>query len=77
MKPLNRTRIVWADGCEFDYLGQRTRLVLDPTQATGHQVQAGAGGLPTLRLQKLFRHDAPSRMVLGQRPDRDWRFLTA
>ena len=58
---LNRTRIVWADGCEFDYLGQRTRLVLDPTQATGHQVQAGAGGLPTLRLG--LSHQASEQQV--------------
>ena len=48
---LERARTVWADGCEFQYLGSRTRLVLDPTQKQAHQLQAAeAGALPTLRL---------------------------
>ena len=53
---LDRARTEWADGCEFDYLGERTRLVLDPTQTHAQQREpAGADGPPTLRLG-LSRH---------------------
>jgi predicted metal-dependent hydrolase len=48
---LDRARTVWADGCEFHYLGQRTRLLLDPTQSRAHQLQAAEGAhAPILRL---------------------------
>ncbi|MDO9435880.1 M48 family metallopeptidase [Hydrogenophaga sp.] len=50
-----QARIHWADGVEFDYLGERMRLQLDPTHAF---TQVGAvfapatepGGMATLRL---------------------------
>jgi predicted metal-dependent hydrolase len=51
---LVRSRTVWADGAEFDFLGQRVRLQLDPTHGFD---QVGAalepsvdGSTPTLRL---------------------------
>ena len=48
---LERARTEWADGCSFDFLGQRTRLLLDPTQSRAHQLQAAEGDdLATLRL---------------------------
>lgn len=48
---LERARTEWADGCNFDYLGQRTRLLLDPTQTQGQRLEpADADGLPRLRL---------------------------
>jgi predicted metal-dependent hydrolase len=52
---MEQARIRWADGVEFDYLGGRMRLVLDPTH-TFMQVGAvfepasDADGLATLRL---------------------------
>ncbi|WP_204735245.1 M48 family metallopeptidase [Hydrogenophaga laconesensis] len=52
---MEQARIRWADGVEFDYLGERMRLVLDPTH-TFTQVGAlfepacGPGGMATLRL---------------------------
>ncbi|MFM6986688.1 MAG: M48 family metallopeptidase [Hydrogenophaga sp.] len=53
---LQRARTEWADGCTFDYLGQRTRLLLDPTQTQGQRLEPAAGdGLPTLHLG-LSRH---------------------
>ena len=52
---MEQARIRWADGVEFDYLGERMRLVLDPTHTF---TQVGAvfepaaelGGLATLRM---------------------------
>lgn len=51
---LERARTVWADGAEFDFLGQRVRLTLDSAHASA---QAGAAlepgdaeGVATLRL---------------------------
>jgi len=53
---LDRARTEWADGCEFNYLGGRTRLVLDPTQTHAQRLEpAGADGLSVLRLG-LSRH---------------------
>ena len=34
---MERARVVWADGVEFDLLGERVRLVLDPTRGVQHQ----------------------------------------
>jgi predicted metal-dependent hydrolase len=31
-----QAKTVWVDGAEFDYLGERVRLVLDPAQASSH-----------------------------------------
>lgn len=52
---LEQSRIRWADGVEFDYLGSRVRLVLDPTQSftkagLGLEAAAEPGGVATLRL---------------------------
>jgi predicted metal-dependent hydrolase len=52
---LAQSKTVWADGAEFDYLGERVRLVLDPAQVSSHaraDLQAAdvEGGLPMLRL---------------------------
>ncbi len=59
---LDRARTEWADGCTFDYLGQRTRLLLDPTQSRAHQLQAADGGQPpTLRLG-LARTATPAQI---------------
>jgi len=52
---MEQARIRWADGVEFDYLGERMRLLLDPTHTF---TQVGAvfepaaepGGLATLRM---------------------------
>ena len=52
---MEQARIRWADGVEFDYLGERMRLVLDPAHTF---TQVGAvfepaaepGGLATLRM---------------------------
>ena len=51
---MEQARIRWADGVEFDYLGERMRLVIDPTHTF---TQVGAlfepaqdGGIATLRL---------------------------
>jgi len=40
---LAQARTVWADGAEFDFLGQRVRLVLDPAHSFN---QVGAALLP-------------------------------
>jgi predicted metal-dependent hydrolase len=50
-----QARTVWADGAEFEFLGERVRLVLDPThgfQQVGAELQAATepDTLPTLRL---------------------------
>ena len=50
-----QARIHWADGVEFDYLGERMRLQLDPTHAFTQvgavfEPAAEAGGMATLRL---------------------------
>ncbi|QHE84075.1 M48 family metallopeptidase [Hydrogenophaga sp. BPS33] len=52
---LAQSRIRWADGVEFDYLGARMRLVLDPTQSfakagLGLAPASEPGGVATLRL---------------------------
>ena len=55
---LAQARTVWANGAEFDFLGQRVRLVLDPTHAfaeVGAVLLASEGNaeapkLPTLKL---------------------------
>nr|MCU0763975.1 M48 family metallopeptidase [Hydrogenophaga sp.] len=53
---LAQARTLWADGAEFDFLGQRVRLVLDPTHGfseVGAVLQPAAdaaAGLATLRL---------------------------
>lgn len=54
---LEQARTVWADGAELDYLGQRIRLVLDPThtfQQVGAVLVPGdaavPGALPSLCL---------------------------
>lgn len=52
---LAQARTVWADGVEFDYLGQRVRLVLDPAHRfteVGAELKAPTGGddLPVLYL---------------------------
>ncbi|MBA4262826.1 MAG: metal-dependent hydrolase, partial [Comamonadaceae bacterium] len=51
---LAQARTVWADGAELDFLGQRVRLVLDPTHGfaqVGAQLAPGEDGVPaTLRL---------------------------
>jgi predicted metal-dependent hydrolase len=51
---LERSRTVWAHGAEFDYLGQRVRLALDPAhgfkQVGAVLEAAGAEGQATLRL---------------------------
>lgn len=62
---LARARTDWADGAEFDYLGQRVRLVLDPTQARAREnaalAPAEAGGLATLYLG-LARNASPAQI---------------
>jgi predicted metal-dependent hydrolase len=50
-----QAKTVWADGAEFDYLGERVRLVLDPAQVSSHasaelQAAEAGGAMPTLRL---------------------------
>ena len=50
-----QAKTVWADGAEFDFLGERVRLALDPThgfQQVGAALEAAveSHGLPTLRL---------------------------
>ncbi|MGE0349655.1 M48 family metallopeptidase [Hydrogenophaga sp.] len=50
-----QARIRWADGVEFDYLGERLRLALDPTHAFTQvgalfEPAAAPGGVATLRL---------------------------
>ena len=51
-----QARTVWADGAEFDFLGERVRLVLDPAQASSHakaELQPSnleGNPMPTLRL---------------------------
>jgi len=51
---MERARVVWGDGVEFDLLGERVRLVLDPTRGLGPRsvgFDPAADGLPaTLRL---------------------------
>lgn len=51
---LERAKTVWADGAEFEFLGQRVRLVLDSAHAvaqTGAALEPGEGdALPVLRL---------------------------
>lgn len=51
---LAQARTVWADGAEFRFLGQRVRLVLDPTHGfaqVGALLEQGDGDAPaTLRL---------------------------
>ena len=52
---LAQAKTVWADGAEFDVLGKRVRLVLDPAQASSHasadlQTAETDGAMPTLRL---------------------------
>lgn len=52
---MEQARIRWADGVEFDYLGERMRLVLDPAHTftqVGAMVEPAAepGGLATLRM---------------------------
>ncbi|WP_382162510.1 M48 family metallopeptidase [Hydrogenophaga sp. ANAO-22] len=52
---MEQARIRWADGVEFDYLGERMRLVLDPThtftQVGGvFEPAVAPGGLATLRM---------------------------
>ena len=51
---LERAKTVWADGAEFDFLGQRVRLSLDPAHAfeqVGAVLEAGdAPAMPVLRL---------------------------
>lgn len=52
---LAQAKTVWVDGAEFDYLGERVRLVLDPAQASSHasaelQSAAAESAMPTLRL---------------------------
>ena len=43
---LDRARIVWADDCTFDYLGQGIRLRLDPTQSRAHALLPADGDQP-------------------------------
>lgn len=50
-----QARTVWADGAEFDFLGERVQLVLDPAQASSHaraelQPASAEASLPMLRL---------------------------
>ncbi|MEX1166296.1 MAG: SprT family zinc-dependent metalloprotease [Hydrogenophaga sp.] len=52
---IKQARTVWADGAEFDFLGERVQLVLDPAQAASHakaelQSASAEGSLPALRL---------------------------
>jgi predicted metal-dependent hydrolase len=51
---LERARTVWSDGAEFDFLGQRVRLVLDSAHvfaSAGAALEPGDGdALPVLRL---------------------------
>ncbi|MEZ5704459.1 MAG: SprT family zinc-dependent metalloprotease [Burkholderiaceae bacterium] len=52
---LAQAKTVWADGAGFDYLGERVRLHLDPTQTSSHadaelQPADAESPLPTLRL---------------------------
>lgn len=50
---MEQARIRWADGVEFDYLGERMRLVLDPTHTftqVGGVFEPAPGGLATLRM---------------------------
>lgn len=51
---LERAKTVWADGAEFDFLGQRVRLLLDPAHAfeqVGAMLDPGDGlGTAVLRL---------------------------
>ena len=54
---LERARTVWSDGAEFDFLGQRVRLLLDPTHGftqVGAVLEPAPGDVPdgpaTLRL---------------------------
>jgi predicted metal-dependent hydrolase len=52
---LAQARTVWTDGAEFDFLGQRVRLVLDPAHGFA---QVGAALEPA-------EGDAPARLRLG------------
>lgn len=52
---LAQARTVWANGAEFDFLGERVRLVLDPAHGfsqVGAELLPGteSGEMPTLRL---------------------------
>jgi predicted metal-dependent hydrolase len=52
---MEQARIRWVNGVEFDYLGERLRLVLDPTHAFTQvgavfEPAAEAGGVATLRM---------------------------
>ena len=50
---LERSRTVWADGAELDFLGQRLRLMLDPAHGfaqVGAVLEPAADGPGTLRL---------------------------
>ncbi len=50
---MEQARIRWADGVEFDYLGERMRVVLDPTHTftqVGGVFEPAPGGLATLRM---------------------------
>lgn len=47
---LAQARVHWADGASFDYLGQRVRMVIDPTQSQPCHLDAEAMGGACLRL---------------------------
>lgn len=52
---MEQARIRWADGVEFDYLGERLRLALDPTHTFTQmgalfEPASGPGGMATLRI---------------------------
>jgi predicted metal-dependent hydrolase len=67
---LAQARPVWADGAELDYLGQRVRLVLDPSHSF---TQAGAvldppapqpdGGAPVAHLRLGLAHSASEAQI--------------
>ena len=62
---LDRARVVWSDGAEFDYLGHRVQLVLDPAHefaGAGGCMEHGADGLPAILRLGLARSAEESRI---------------
>jgi hypothetical protein len=62
---LAQARTVWADGAEFDFLGQRVRLVLDPAHGfaqVGAVLEPGEASAPA-RLRLGLAHNAGEAQV--------------
>lgn len=62
---LAQARTVWTDGAEFDFLGQRVRLVLDPAHGfaqVGAVLEPGAGD-ELARLRMGLAHNAGENQI--------------